>query len=138
VKGEVKFLWLAGVDPLSVHHDRKLVEAALENVEFLVVQDLFESQSQEYASVVLPATAPSETEGSYTNLERRVQRSQQVLPIMGEAKPVWRSIVELSLRLKPEAPLFNASEVMDRIARDVPAFAGVSYETMGEEGQFLA
>jgi predicted molibdopterin-dependent oxidoreductase YjgC len=107
-------------------------------VDFLVVQDLLETQALGYASVVLPATAPSEAEGTYTNIERRVQRSQQVLPITGEAKPVWRAAVELSLRLKPEAPLFNAAEVMARIARDVPAYAGISYSTLGEEGQFLA
>jgi len=138
VRGDIKFLWLVGSDPLLEYHDRRLVESALENVDFLVIQNVFETQAIGYASVVLPATAPSETEGTYTNIERRVQRSQQVLPILGEAKPVWRSIVELSLRLKPEAPLFNAGEVLDRIARDVPAFAGISYHTLGEAGQILS
>jgi len=60
-----------------------------------------------------------------------------VVPVAGEAKPVWRSIVELSIRIRPEAPLVNAHEVMDRIARDVSAFAGVSYQSIGEEGQIL-
>ncbi len=137
VAGDIKALWLVGADPLAEYHDRHLVEAALESVDFLVVQDRFETESIAYASVVLPATAPGEADGTYTNLERRVQRSKQVLPIAGESKPIWRAIVELSLRLNPEAPLFSASEVMDRIARDVPAFAGVSYETIGEDGQIL-
>ena len=114
------------------------MKAALENVDFLVVQDVLETEVLGYASVVLPATAPSETDGTYTNIERRVQRSKQVLPITGESKPIWRSVVELSLRLKPEAPVFNASEVMERIAKDIPAFASVSYETITEDGQFLA
>ena len=138
VDGTIKLLWLAGVDPLTSYHDKELVKAALENVDFLVVQDVLETEVLGYASVVLPATAPSETDGTYTNIERRVQRSKQVLPITGESKPIWRSVVELSLRLKPEAPVFNASEVMERIAKDIPAFASVSYETITEDGQFLA
>ncbi len=136
--GQIKMLWLVGVDPFAAYHDKALVAKALENVEFLVVQDQVHTDSLGYASVVLPSTAPTECDGTYTNVERRVQRSQQVTPARGEAKPVWRAVVEISLRLKPEPPMFNASEVMDRIAKDVPAFAGVSYESIGEEGSFLA
>jgi len=114
------------------------VTAALENVEFLVVQDLWATNSVGYASVVLPAASPYEADGTYTNIERRVQRMRPVLPAPGEAKPVWRAIVEFSLRLKPEAPLFSASEVFDRITKEFPAFASVSYATLGDEGQILA
>lgn len=135
--GEIKLLWLVGVDPLSAFPDRSLVEAALEKVNWLIVQDAFETESSAYASVLLPATAPSESDGTYTNMERRVQRSNQVLPALGEAKPVWRAITELALRLKPETPSFNASEVMDRIAREVPAFAEVSYAALGDDGIIL-
>ena len=138
VRGEIKFLWLAGGSVLEEYHDTKLVTAALEAVDYLVVQDRFETDVLGYASVVLPVTAPSETDGTYTNIERRVQRSKAVLPITGESKPVWRAVVELSLRLKPEAPLFNVSDVMDRIAATVPAFSGISYATLGEEGQILS
>ena len=137
VNGEIKFLWLAGVDLFAEYVDQKLVEAALENVEFLVVQDVLQSETVGYASVVLPATAPSEADGSYTNLERRVQRSKPVMSAPGESKPVWRAVAELSLRIKPEAPLFNAGEVMDRIAAKTPAFAKVAYATLEDGGQIL-
>ena len=137
-KGEIKLLWLVGVDPVSEFHNSALAEQALEGVSFLVVQDLEATQSASYASVVLPSTSPYECEGTYTNIERRVQLIRQVLPALGEAKPVWRTIVELSLRLKPEAPLFNASEVMDQIAEKIPAFAEISYEKLGDEGLILA
>jgi len=137
VTGDIKLLWLVGTDPFAEYHDQALVEAALENVDFLVVQDLWSTKAVGYASVVLPVTSPYETEGTYTNIERRVQRIRPVLPAPGEAKPVWRTIVELTMRLKPEPPVFNASEVMDRIAKEVPAFAGISYATLPEEGQIL-
>jgi predicted molibdopterin-dependent oxidoreductase YjgC len=137
VSGEIKFLWLAGVDLFTEFGDRKLVESALESVEFLVVQDVLESETVGYSSVVLPATAPSETDGTYTNLERRVQRSKPVLTAPGESKPVWRAVAELSLRIKPEAPRFNAGEVMDRIVTKIPAFAKVSYATLEDGGQIL-
>ena len=137
VSGDIKVLWLVGADPTAFYYDRALVDKALENVEFLIVQDVFETKALGYASVVLPMSAPSESEGTYTNLERRVQLMRQVLPIHGEAKPAWRVFVELALRLKPETPLFNSAEVLARIARDVPAFAGITYDSIGVEGQIL-
>lgn len=135
--GEIKFLWLVGVDPLTDYHDRRLVESALENVDFLVVQDLWSTAATGYASVVLPSASPYEADGTYTNLERRVQRIRPVFQAPGEAKPVWRAVVELSLRLKPATPLFNASEVLGCIAKEVPAFADVEYDALGESGQML-
>ena len=138
VTGQVKFLWLVGVDPFASYFDKNLVEAALENVEFLVVQELFESNTLPFASVALPMSAPSESEGTFTNLERRVQIMKQVLPSHGDSKPAWRVFAELSLRLKPAAPLFNPSEVMAKLATEVPAFAEISYSTLPSDGQVLA
>jgi predicted molibdopterin-dependent oxidoreductase YjgC len=82
-------------------------------------------------------TAPAEADGTYTNLERRVQRLRQVLSPKGETKPAWRIFSEVGLRIRPETPLFNPSEVMGRIASEVPAFAGVSYDQLGGEGFLL-
>ncbi len=135
--GSVKVLWLAGVDPFEKHWDKDLVRRALEGVEFLVVQHWLESEAVHYASVVLPMVAPAETEGSYTNLEGRVQRMSQILGELGEAKPSWRVFSELSLRLKPATPYFNAGDIMDAISQNVSAYAGVSYDRLGGEGFLL-
>jgi len=135
--GSIRALWLVGADAFKQHADRSLVERALENVEFLVVQDWQETEAMSYASVVLPMTAPMEGDGTYTNLERRVQRFRQVLPERGEAKPAWRTFEELSMRLKPMTPMFNPRDIMDRIAAEVPAFAGVAYDKLGGEGFVL-
>jgi len=136
-RGEIKALWLAGVDPFAAHSDRALVQRALENVDFLVYQNDLESEAMHYASVVLPMTAPTETDGTYTNIERRVQFSGQVLSPKGEAKPSWRIYTEMAMRVRPQMPAFRASEILDRIAAEVPAFAGASYEAVGTEGFLL-
>jgi len=137
-EGKVKALWLAGVNPFAHHPDHGRIEAALENVGFLVVQDVRETEAMAYASVVLPMTAPAEMDGSYTNLERRVQRLATILPALGDAKPAWRAFVELGLRIKPSTPLFNAGEVMDAIAEVAPAFAACAYPNLEGEGVVLA
>ncbi len=123
IDGSVKALWLVGVDPFVEHADQELVERALESVEFLVVQAAEENGAYPFASVVLPMTLPAEADGSYTNLEGRVQRMKQVIPTKGEAKPAWRVYTELGLRLKPEAPMFNAGEVFAHLVAEHPGFA---------------
>ncbi len=137
ISGELKALWLAGADLLELSRDRDQSKQALENVPFLVVQATNKSDVLEYASVVLPMTAPAESDGTYTNLERRVQRFNRVLGSRGEAKPAWRVYSELALRTKHETPLFNAKDVMEEIAKHVPAFEGARYDVLPEEGFVL-
>ena len=135
--GSISTLWLVGVDPFALVTDRALVERALENVEFLIVQDLQKTEATAYASVVLPMAAPQETDGTYTNIERRVQRFLQVLNPQGDAKPSWRVFSEFALRAKGGQPIFNPRDVLARIARDVPAFAGVAWDALDGEGFVL-
>jgi NADH-quinone oxidoreductase subunit G len=121
--GTVKALWLVNVDPFAVIGDTDLVAKALENVEFLVVQGPVESEATHYASVVLPTCAPAEADGTYTNIERRVQRFKQVLWPVGDAKPGWKVFSEIDLRLEPRTPHFSAAEVFAELAEVVPMFA---------------
>lgn len=138
VDGTIRCLWLAGVDLLSEYPDRALVERALESVETLVVQDWKRTEVTPFASLVLPMTAPVETDGTYTNLERRVQAIHAALPVRGSAKAAWRTYEELQLRIKTKKPLFNASQVFDEIAKEVPAFTGLSYADLKGEGALLS
>ncbi|MBC8064591.1 MAG: NADH-quinone oxidoreductase subunit NuoG [Chlorobia bacterium] len=135
--GELKALWLLGVDPFAIYPDRDLVQRALENVEFLAYQGIAETEALHYASVVLPHTAPAEQEGTYTNCERRVQRMRPVLDPKGDAKPAWRIFSEIYVRLKPSTPFFNAGEVMEEIASQNPSFAGARYSVLPDEGYLL-
>lgn len=138
VDGSVQALWLAGVDPFAECADTALVQRALETVPFLVVQDHSENGAFPYASVVLPMAAPTETQGSYTNVERRVQTFGQVLPARGESKAAWRTFNELLIRIRPQTPYFNAPEILDAIAATVPAYAGASYAAANGEGFLLS
>jgi NADH-quinone oxidoreductase subunit G len=131
IDGSVKALWLLGIDPFKEIQDRELVTKALENVGFLVVQDIMAGEAVNYASVVLPATAPAEAEGTWTNIEHRVQHFGQVLPPKGAAKPAWLVASDLIGRLAPEAPVFNAADVMALIAAENPQFKGCSYASLG-------
>jgi len=137
-RGEVQNLWLAGIDLFAEFADRDRVIRALENVEFLVVQDWHETETTAFASVVLPMTAPTEAEGSYTNVEGRLQVVRAVLPAHGEAKPAWKVANEIGLRLRPATPLFNAREVLARIAEQNSAFAAASIAYENLEGVFLS
>jgi NADH-quinone oxidoreductase subunit G len=138
IHGKIKALWLVGVDPFKAHHDLKLVTQALESVDFLVVQHWEKTEAASYASVVLPMAAPTEAEGTYTNLERRVQRTKAVLPLRGEAKASWRIFAEVALRVRPQTPLFNVNEILARISAEVPAFASVTPSELDGEGAPLA
>jgi NADH-quinone oxidoreductase subunit G len=135
--GSIKALWLAGCDPFALHPDTDLVKKALESVDSLVVQDVIETEAVHYASVVLPDCAPAEQDGSYTNLERRVQRFRPALTSLGESKPAWRIYSELLLRIKPHAPAFSPEDVMVEIAEKVPAFRGIRLDDLPAEGQVL-
>ncbi|MHB8636687.1 MAG: NADH-quinone oxidoreductase subunit NuoG [Fimbriimonadaceae bacterium] len=136
-RGEIKALWLAGVDPLTDYPDRDLALRALESVPFLVYQGHSRTEAAHYATVVLPQTAPAETDGTYTNCEGRVQRMRPVLAPPGQAKPGWKIFGELAIRIKPAAPPFHASDVMDRIASCVPAFEHAHYTQLPETGHVL-
>ncbi len=114
--GKVKALWLAGVDPFEVGLDHALVESALENVEFLVVQGISESECLAYASVVLPMAAPAEESGSWTNCVGTVQAIDQVVPALGDARSAWRVFNELLLRLGKGTPRYQVSEITSLMA----------------------
>lgn len=141
-KGEIKLLWVLGLD-LFKHFDRDLVEAAIENVETLVLQVSHRDKALEYSSVVLPLALPAEAEGSFTNVEGRIQRLPQILEPKGESKPAWKVFFDVDVRLRDAAgdwanfqPLFNSGEVLARLAQDVAAFSPAKAGEVPAEGVF--
>lgn len=136
--GQIQALWVLGCDPFISHLDKGLVQRAVENVPFLVYQGHSECEIANFASVVLPMAAPAEMDGTYTNLERRVQRMDAILQPKGEGKPAWRVFSELALRVAGERPLFNPSEVIARMKSDLPHFSDVDWDRLkGSEGIIL-
>jgi anaerobic selenocysteine-containing dehydrogenase len=113
--GQLKALWLIDVDLFEVGLDRDLVNRALENIEFLVLQSSTRSETFYYASVAIPMALQAECDGSYTNMEGTLQTMKAIIPPIGESKPVWRVFEELSLRIQPRMPYMQAKDVLEAI-----------------------
>ncbi len=120
--GRLKALWLIDVDLFNVGLDRDYVIKALENIEYLVVQDSSRTETFYYASVAIPMALQVESDGSFTNMEGTVQELKAAISAPGDAKPVWRVFEELSMRLEPRKPFMMAKDLFDSI----PAFQTVS------------
>src|SRR3989442_7456375 len=97
--GATRALYVVGENPLLSEPDLHHAEKAIEQLDVLVVQDLFMHETAERAHVFLPAAAFAEKEGTFTNSERRVQRVRQALPPPGEARPDWWIACELAQRV---------------------------------------
>lgn len=111
--------------------DRHLVEKALKELDHLVVVDLFLTETAEMADVVLPATGWAETDGSFTNTERRVQRIRAAVPPQGDAKPDWWITAQLAKRLGFSGfDWENAGEIFDEFASLMPIYNGLSWERL--------
>ncbi|HEX7445145.1 MAG TPA: formate dehydrogenase subunit alpha, partial [Methanothrix sp.] len=130
--GKIKCLYLMGENPMLSDPDQNHVRRALENVEFMVSQEIFLSETAEFADVVLPAACFAEKNGTHTNTERRVQRWRKAIDPPGVAKPDWLIICEVA-RIMGFAKLFpysDAREIFDEIARVTPSYGGMSYERL--------
>ncbi len=127
-------LYVIAEDPLSSYPDRKQVEAALEKVSFLVVQDLFLTATASKADVVLPAASFAEKEGTFTNAERRIQRIRHGISSPGEAKTDFAIFEQLSGRFGKQVSYTGPAAVFTQIAATVPAYAGIEYSEIGHQG----
>jgi predicted molibdopterin-dependent oxidoreductase YjgC len=135
-EGKLHAMLIAGENTLVSDPDRKHCQHALESLDHLVVIDLFLTETAELADVVLPATAWAETDGVYTNTERRIQRVRAAVPPQGEAKPEWWIVAQIGARMG--APGFgwqSAKDVFDELCSVSPVYAGVNWEKI-DGGQY--
>ncbi len=130
LEGTLKGLWVIGYDVAQTDPNLKKVRAALEKLQFLVVQDLFMSETARYATLVLPGAAFVEKDGTYTNLERRVQRVRKVMDPPAGILPDWQVVCEVATRMGYPMRYDHPSQIMDEIARLTPAMRGISYERL--------
>ncbi len=130
--GKIKCMYLLGENPMISDPDLNQVRKALENVEFMVSQEIFLSETAELADVVLPAACYAEKNGTHTNTERRVQRWRKAIDPPGEAKPDWLIICEIArlMGYGKQFPYRDESEIFDEIARVTPSYAGMNYERL--------
>lgn len=134
-KGNIKALYIMGENPMVSDPDIRHVKEGLENLEFLIVQDIFLTETAELADVVLPAASFAEKDGTYTTTDRRVQLARKAVDPLGEAKADWKIICELAKKMGSKEFNYNSpSDIMDEIARLTPIYGGMSYERLSEKG----
>lgn len=133
-EGSTCALFVMGENPMLSDPDINHVRECLEQVPFLVVQDIFLTETAELADVVLPAASFAEKEGTFTGTDRRVQRVRKAIEPVGEAKADWEIVCLLAKRMGASGFEFaSAEEVMDEIAALTPIYGGVSYQRLEKE-----
>jgi formate dehydrogenase major subunit len=130
IHGQLKSMWITGEEMSLTDANANHLQQGFEALEFLVVQDLYFTNTARYADVVLPAAASLEKEGTFTNTERRLQRLYQVMPPLKGTRPDWQIYMGVAERLGVRWGYTHPSEIMAEIARLTPFFAGVSYERL--------
>ena len=134
-RGDLKALWIMGEDLLRTDPNTCQVRHALSGLEFLMVQELFLTDTARLADLVLPAASFFEKEGTFTNAERRVQQVRRVIDPLPGTKTDGQIVVELMNRLGyPQAP-YAAPDLLREIAGIVPFFQGVRWEDLGDNGR---
>jgi predicted molibdopterin-dependent oxidoreductase YjgC len=134
--GRVKAVYLIGENPVLSDPDASHIEEALKKLEFLIVQDIFLTETAQYADVVLPGASFAEKDGTFTNTERRVQRVRKALEPVGHSNPDWQIICEVARRMGARGFDFaDPCEIMDEIARVTPSYGGITYARL--EGDSL-
>ncbi len=133
--GEVRGMYMMGENPFLSDPNINKVRKALSNLEFLVVQGIFLTETCEFADVILPATTMLEKDGTYTNTDRRVQLGRKALTPPGEARQDWEIIQELSNRIGLEMHYSSPSEVFDEIASLTPSYGTLSHANLGGSGK---
>ena len=134
VDGRLKAMYIFGEDVAQTDPDTKHVLAAMEALDFLVVQEIFENETTKFADVILPASSFLEKAGTFTNAERRIQLVSPAIEPPGSAKTDFDIIKLVSSALGHEIPLETPADAMDEIAALTPDFAGVSFERLGRRG----
>ncbi len=134
LKGKIRAVYIMGENTAVSDANVGKTRRALEAVEFLVVQENFLTDTAAMADVVLPAASFAETDGTFTNSERRVQRVRKAVEPPGMAKPDWVILSELSTRLGYPMAYRHPSEIWDELARNTPILSGISYDRIELQG----
>jgi len=134
VDGELKAMYIMGEDPALTDADANHVRKALDSLEFLVVQNLFMTETSAYADVFLPAAGYAEKDGTFTNTERRVQRVRKAVDAPGQCRPDWEIICDLGRRLGHPMDFSSPEAVFEEARGLIPQYAGITYARIDEAG----
>ncbi len=133
-KKEVKALWIMGENPVVSDPDADHVVKALENIELLIVQDIFLTPTAKLADVVLPGVSFAEKDGTFVNTERRVSRVRKAVEPVGDSRQDWQIIMDISNRFGFEMAYDSPEAVFKEITGLTPSYAGITYERIEGPG----
>jgi predicted molibdopterin-dependent oxidoreductase YjgC len=147
--GRTHSLYILGEDPVMSDPDTKHIRHCLEQIDFLLLQEIFPSETSVYADVLLPGVTFAEKTGTFTNTERRVQMVRQAIPTQGDARDDWwiisqiakRILARTSERVRPDAPYSgwhyaDQSAIMSEINAVTPSYGGITHARL-EAGERL-
>jgi formate dehydrogenase major subunit len=135
LQGRIKGMFMMGENPFLSDPNINKVRKALSRLEFLAVQDIFLTETAEFADVVLPATSGLEKTGTYTNTDRRVQIGQSALSPPGEARLDWQVLCDLATRLGYPMPYQSPEEIFAEFASLTTNYQGLTYDRLGTNGK---
>jgi len=133
-EGGIKALYIMGENPAISDPDCTHAVQEMQQLEFLVVQDIFLTETGKLADVVLPASSFAEKDGTFTSTERRVNRVRQAIAPVGQSKPDWQIICALARRLGYPLEYQNAEEIFEEIRQVTPSYAGMTYQRLDAGG----
>ena len=140
--GKIKALYVMGEDPVTSDPDSAHIRHCLDELEFLVLQDIFPTETSKFADVLLPGVSFAEKEGTFTNTERRVQLARRAISPFAEGRPDWQITAGIAQRILSgggrevqDAPArgwdyADASAIMDEIRTVTPSYHGISYQRL--------
>ena len=131
-KDKLKAMYIMGENPVISDPDAKHTIEALKKLNFLIVQDIFMTETAKLAHVVLPAVSFAEKEGTFTNTERRVQKIRKAIEPAGEAMPDWQIICELSKKMGYNMDYKASYEIMEEIALLTPSYRGILHHRLDD------
>ncbi len=132
--GELKSLYIIGENPLVSDPDLNHAEASIRNLDFLVVQDIFMTETAQLADVVLPSACFAEKDGTFSNTERRVQRIRKAVEPPGDAWDDWKITCEIAKRMGYAMDYADSEAIFREITEVTPSYAGLSYDRIEVEG----
>lgn len=132
--GSVKAIYVMGENPFLSDPDQTHVIKAFERVDFMVVQDMFITETAEFADVILPAAAYAEKDGHFTNTERRVQRINKIIEPPKGVKNDWEIIQLIANAMGSDWNYQTVRDITQEINALTPSYAGITWERVGRTG----
>jgi formate dehydrogenase major subunit len=135
LKGGVRGMYMLGENPFMSDPNINKVRKALAKLDFLVVQDIFLTETAEFADVILPASSYLEKDGSFTNTDRRVQLGRKVLDSPGQARVDWEVVQDIANRIGLDWRYQTARQIFDEMVSVIPSYKNLSYDNLGLTGK---